>query len=78
MFGGISKVLFILSCFQGTKLSIRMSNEIGQRNQGKAARTGNSEGVIFHQDNARPHTFLVTGYKLFIGVRLESDASSTV
>ena len=35
------------------------------------------KGVIFHQDNARPHTSLVTRKKI-IGVRLGSDALSTV
>ena len=40
-------------------------NEIGQRNKGKVARmSSRNKGVIFHQDNARPHTSLVTRKKL--------------
>ena len=35
------------------------------------------KGVIFHKNNARPHTYLVTRKKI-IGLRLGSDASSTV
>ena len=36
------------------------------------------KGVIFHQDNARPHTYMFDHSQKIIGVRLGSDASSTV
>ena len=40
------------------------ANEIGQKNQGKGPELATRKGVIFHQDNARPHTSLVTCKKL--------------
>ena len=47
-----------------SKCLLSQANEMGQRNQGKAARTGNSQGRHFHQDNAKPHTSFVTRKKL--------------
>ena len=47
-----------------TPESNRQSTEIEQRNQGKRPELATRTGVIFHQDNARPHTSLVTRKKL--------------
>ena len=69
MFGGIGKVWYFLSCFQGTKrlnshVYCRQLNKLNAVVKEKRPELVNRKGVIFHHDNATPHTSLATRQKL--------------
>ena len=67
--GGTSRVLYILSCFQGTKLLTtdvycHQLDKLNDFIKQKRPELVNRKGVVFHHDNARLHTNLVTRQKL--------------
>ena len=65
---GLERCGIFLSYFQGTKRLIRIllssDEQIKRSRQRKTAELVNRQGVIPHQNNTTPHTFLATRQKL--------------
>jgi len=68
VFGGTAKELCIMSCFRKTRQLIPGNIiphwTVWRQQSTKSVQNCQSSGVVFHQDNARPHVSLTTRQKL--------------
>ena len=79
-FDGITKELSILNSYHPTERSILLSIEqltkLNNAVEEKRPELTNRKGVVFHHDNARPHTSLISAK--IIGAWLGCFAISTI